>query len=343
MAYFFERGKSTSTAAIFALGLASASLAIRCDAAEPIKIGVVKAIAAGPVFIAQEKGYFAAEGVPAEIVYFEASQPIALAVVSGSIDFGITAFAAGFYSLAGQDALKIVAGFVREAPGFHGFAYIASRQAYAGGFTSLKDFPGHSVAISQVGSPPHYSLGLLIEKYGFDAKSIRVLPLQSVANMSSAVSGGQADSAILTATASLPLVQRGEAKLLGWVGDETPWELGATFTATKTASDRHDMVERFSRAYRKGVHEYHGAFTGSDEKRRDGPTAPEILAIIAKYTGLPAETIELGLPYADADARLDMKDVLHQIAWYKSQGIVKPEIDGEAIIDKRYVIPLPER
>jgi len=323
------------------VGLAAVILAAAGAVAEPIKIGVVKTIAGGSVLIAQDKGYFAAEGVPAELVYFEASQPIALAVVSGSIDFGVTAFAAGFYSLGGQGALKIIAGFVREAPGFHGFAYIASSQAYAGGFTSLKDFPGHSVAISQVGSPPHYALGLLIEKYGLDARSIRVLPLQSIANMSSAVSGGQADAAILTSAAALPLVQRGEAKLLGWVGDETPWELAAAFTATKTANERRDTVEHFLRAYRKGIREYHDAFTGPDEKRRDGPTAPEALATIAKYTGSAAETIELGAPYVDADARLDVKDVLHQIAWYKAQGMVKPEVDGDQIIDKRYVIPLP--
>jgi hypothetical protein len=52
--------------------------------------------------------------------------------------------------------------------------------------------------------------------------------------------------------------------------------------------------------------------------------------------------VKLGVPYFDADARLDVKDVLHQIARYKSQRMVKSEVDGNAIIDKRYVIPLPE-
>lgn len=40
----------------------------------------------GPIFIALEKGYFAAEGLAAEFVPFD--NPIASAVVAGDIDFG---------------------------------------------------------------------------------------------------------------------------------------------------------------------------------------------------------------------------------------------------------------
>jgi NitT/TauT family transport system substrate-binding protein len=317
------------------------SFASASAGAEAIKIGVLKVTGAAPVFDAQEKGYFAAEGVPAELVYFDASQPIAIAVTSGAIDFGITGFTAGFYNLAGQGELKVIGGgYAREAPGFHNQGYVASNQAYAGGLTALKDFPGHSLAISQIGSPPHYALGLLMEKYGLDAKTIRLLPLQSVANMSSAVSGGQADAAIMTAAATLPLVQHGDAKLLGWVGDETPWEFGAAFAATRTANDRRDTVERFLRAWRKGAHDCHDAFAGADEKPTLGPAAPEMLAIIAQYTGLPTETIKLGLPYCDPEARLEVTDVLHQIAWYKAQGMLKADVDGATIIDQRYVVPL---
>jgi NitT/TauT family transport system substrate-binding protein len=311
--------------------------------AETIKIGVMKVTGAAPLFDAQEKGYFAAEGVPAEIVYFDSSQPIAVAVTSGAVDIGITGFTAGFYSLAGKGALRIVAGgYAREAPGFHNQGYVASNQAYAAGLTSVKDFPGHSLAISQIGSPPHYALGLLMEKYGLDAKTIRLLPLQSVSNMSSAISGGQADAAIMTAAATLPLVEHGEAKLLGWVGDETPWEFGAAFTTAKTANDRRDTVERFLRAWRKGAQACHDAFADAGGKPVFGATAPDMVAIIAKYTGLSSETIKLGLPYCDPGARLEVKDVLRQIAWYKAQGMLKSDVDGGAIIDKRYVVPLPE-
>ena len=156
------------------LGTALLSLwAAGAPAAEltKIKVGVLKVSACGPVFIAQEKGYFAAENLDPEFVLFDSSEPIAVAVASGSVDFGHTGASAGLYSLSGQGALKIIAAASREAPGFRVNGIAASNRAYDAGLRSLKDLGGHSIAISQFGSPPHYSLVLIEEKYGVDAKS----------------------------------------------------------------------------------------------------------------------------------------------------------------------------
>ncbi len=132
-------------------------------------------------------------------------------------------------------------------------------------------------------------------------------------------------------------------RVLGWVGDETPWQVAIALTATKSADQRSDTVARFLRADRKGVRDYHDAFVGPGETPQLGPTADAVWAGIAKYTGNTIEELKLGIPDIDPDARLDVKDIMHQIAWYKSQGIVKPEVDGDQVIDKRYVIPMSER
>ena len=146
------------------------------------------------------------------------------------------------YSLAGQGALKIIAAASREAPGFRVNGIVASNRAYDAGLRSLKDLGGHSIAISQFGSPPHYSLVLIEDKYGVDAKSIRLAALQSNPNILSALTGGTIDASVMLAAAMMPAVGRGEMHLLAFVGDETAWQTGVVFTATKTANDRHEMV-----------------------------------------------------------------------------------------------------
>jgi NitT/TauT family transport system substrate-binding protein len=307
--------------------------------AEPIKIGVIKNFGAAPLYIAEDKGYFAAQGVPAELVWFDAAQPITVGVVSGALDFGVTGLTAALYNLAWNGQLKLISGFTHEAPGFHDYAYVVSNQAYGAGFTALKDFPGHSIATTQIGSSSHYALALLSEKFGFDPKSFRMMPMQSIANMRSALTGGQVDAAITVGSSAMPLVQEGKLKLLGWVGDETPWQVGAAFTATRTANERRTTVEAFLRAFREATRDYHDAFADSADIRRDGPAAPEILTLIAKYTGVPVEQILPAIPFIDANGRLDEKDVLHQIAWYKSQGMVNGEVVGATIFDGRYVLP----
>ena len=310
-------------------------------AAEAIKIGLLKAIGGGPIFIAEDGGYFRDQGLSVELVYFEAAQPVAVAVASGAIDFGLTAFTAGFFTLADEGALRLIAGFVREAPGFPNGGYVVSRHAFDAGLHALNQLGGHSVAVTQVGSGFHLEVGLVAQKYGLDLHDIRILALQSTTNIASALAGGQVDAAVLLSAQALPLVKRGDAKLLGWVGDETPFQSAGVLTAKKTADTRRDVVERFLQAYRRGSRSYHDAFIDQTEHRRDSASGAVAAAVIAKYTGLAPTDVASGIPYIDADARLEVSSVLDQIAWFKSQGLVSPRLDGAALIDRRYVVSLP--
>jgi NitT/TauT family transport system substrate-binding protein len=329
-----------ATIALFA-ALASSALASSA-LAETIKIGTQKPVG-GPLYIADAKGYYAAEGLTPEYVFFEAGEPIAVAVASGAVDFGTAGMTGGFYSLAGQGALRIIAGQTHEVPGFPANTVAASNKAFDAGLKTVKDLPGHSVAITQIGSAFHYDLGLLANKYHFDLKSIRLMPLQTNPNAVAAVVGNSADAVVTIAPYVMPTIRKGDAKLLAFIGDESPWQLAATFTSTKTANERSDTVKRFVRALQKATHDYHDAFTGPDGKREDQATAPAILDILSKYTGQTPETLRQGLGYMDPQARIDVQDILHQIAWYRAQGMVKSDFNAEDIIDKRYAVPLPAK
>jgi NitT/TauT family transport system substrate-binding protein len=325
-------------------------LVIACAAApaaatpETIRIGVSKLASCAPIAIAMAKGYFTAEGLAPELVFFDAQQPIAVAAVSGDIDFGIAAETAALYTLAGQGQLRVIGGGASEAPTFHYLSILASNHAYESGLKSPRDFPGHSVALTQMGTGLQYSLGRVAEVYGFDIKSVTLLSLQSNGNIASALAGGRADASIFSATGALPLIQRGDVKLLGWMGDVTGINQAyLLFAAARIADERQQTVERYLRVFRKAARDYHDAFTGEDEKRKDGPTAPEILAILAKYLDQPVELVKLGIPYLDPEARLDVKDVKHQIAWYRSQGLIKGDVDTDTFIDKRFAVAVPNR
>ncbi len=310
--------------------------------AEPIRIGLQKIAALGPIFVAVDKGYFAAAGLTPQLVFFDASQPIAVAVMSGDIDVGITGLTAGFYNLAGKGAMRILASETQEMQSFRGGVIVASNRANAAGLKSLDDLKGHSVAITQVGSAIHYSLSLVLAKHGIPLTSVRVLPLQNNSNSVSAVVGGQADAALTPVTYVLPALQRGDIKLLGYVGDDVSWQLGAVFVSGKVADQRQDFVKRFLTAYRQGTRDYHDAFIGPDERRRDGPTAPALLAIIATSVGDSAENVRASIAYVDADGRLDERDIAHQVEWYQSQHMVNADVNTAAIIDSRYAVALPD-
>jgi NitT/TauT family transport system substrate-binding protein len=327
------------SALLFGIALAI-GLAARADA-ETITIGTLKLAPYAGAFIAKEKGYFTAEGIDAQIVTFDAAEPVAVGVVSGDLDFGVMGTSAGMFSLGAQGALRLIGGNQREVPHFQGFGLVVSNHIYDAGLKSYKDLGGHSATVTQIGSPPHYGLALLADKFGFDLKTMRVLPLQTIPAEIAALTGGQADSGLLTATSALTPVERGNMKLIGWVGDEVQWQLSVMVTGTKTADNKSDLVARYLRALRHGLRDYHDAFTGPGETRKDGPTAPELLAILSKFTGQTTEQLDGGISYVDPEARVDATDIAHQIAWFKSQGMLKGDLDPATFIDKRYALTLP--
>jgi NitT/TauT family transport system substrate-binding protein len=307
--------------------------------AESIKVGLSKLLSYPGVPIALARGYFKEQGLDVDMVFFDSAQPISVGVASGDIDFGVSGLSAGFYTLAAQGQLRLIAASAGEEPGFYNLVFLASNKAYDGGVKSVKDLAGHDVAVTQLGTSLEYALGLAAEKYGFPMSAVTVRPLQSNSNVVSALTGNTVAAGVMPGTPTLGLVDKGEIKRLGWVGDTVPgWMGSALFTGTKTANERGDMVKRFLTAYREGMRDYHDAFATADNQRKDGPEAPAMLKLLADFTGVPAEAIDKATPYVDAQARVNVPDVAHQIAWYKSQNLLKGDVKADELVDSRYAI-----
>ncbi|MCK1756165.1 ABC transporter substrate-binding protein [Bradyrhizobium sp. 137] len=318
--------------AIMATGTARAEDVLKA------KIGVLRLSSSAPVFIAQDKGYFREAGLEVELKFFDAAQPIAVATTSGDVDFGITAFTAGLYNLAGKGTLKVIGGMSREKAGYPLIGYFASNNAYAAGLKTPKDLAGKRVAVTQVGSSFHYSLGLLADKYGFKLADVKIVPLQSLSNAAAALKGETVDAALLPVSTARKLIDEGGAKFLGWVGDETPWQLGAVFASPKTLTNKA-LVRKLLAALAKADREYHDVILTA---MKDGvapvndQTKP-LLEIIAKYTNLPVEQVVGNCAYIDPDGKLDVKNVDNQIKWLQEQGFADKGFDANAIIAKDYV------
>ncbi|MDA9508492.1 ABC transporter substrate-binding protein [Bradyrhizobium sp. CCBAU 11386] len=321
-----------SLLAIMAMGAAQAEDALKA------RIGVLRLSSSGPVFIAQDKGYFREAGLDVELKFFDAAQPIAVATTSGDVDFGVTAFTAGLYNLAGKGVLKVIGGMSREKAGYPLIGYFASNNAYAAGLKTPKDLAGKRVAMTQVGSSFHYSLGLLADKYGFKLADVKIVPLQSLSNAAAALKGETVDAALLPISTARKLMDEGGAKFLGWVGDETPWQLGAVFAAPKTLTNKV-LVTKLLGALAKADREYHDVILAA---MKDGvapineQTKP-LLEIIAKYTNLPVEQVVGNCAYIDPDGKLDVKNVDNQIKWLQEQGFADKGFDANTIIAKDYV------
>ena len=323
-----------------ALGVVALAASAIARAEEPMKatIGVLRLSSSAPVFIAEDKGYFRDAGLTIGLKFFDAAQPIAVAVTAGDVDFGVTAFTAGLFNLAGKGTLKVIGGMSREKAGYPLIGYFASNNAYAAGLKTPKDLAGKRIAVTQVGSSFHYSLGLLADKYGFKLSDVKIVPLQSLSNAAAALKGETVDAALLPVSTARKLMDDGGAKLLGWVGDETPWQLGAVFASPKTLANK-EVVTKLLAALERADREYHDVVLAA---MKDGvapineQTKP-LLEIIAKYTNLPLQQVVGNCAYIDPDGKLDVKNVDNQIKWLQAQGFVDKGFDAESIVAKDFV------
>lgn len=311
-------------------------------AAEKVKIAVVSSLGSAPILVADAKGYFKDEGLDAEFVHFDSAQPVAVAVAAGDVDFGSTGLTGAFFTLADNGVLKLIGAGTWERPDFQGLGLIVSNQAYNAGVHSIAALKGHSVAITQTGTALHYALYLMLRKAGVDLKDVRVLPLQSNPNVASAVTGGQADAAMLSSGNAYSLINKNSAHLLGWLGDDLGEAQGdGTYTSAKDANTRPEVVKHFLAAFRKGEQTWDAAFLDANGKRADQPSAPDMIAIVAKGLGVPKAVVKLGVPYFDPQARVSVPDVQGALDWYYAQGMMKTHVDARKITDFRYAIEAP--
>ena len=73
-----------------------------------IKVGALRFTSHSASFIAKERGYFEQAGLDVEFEFFQAAQPMAVAVASGDIDYAVTAISGGLISLAEKGAVKVL-------------------------------------------------------------------------------------------------------------------------------------------------------------------------------------------------------------------------------------------
>jgi NitT/TauT family transport system substrate-binding protein len=322
------------------LGLGFGLIAATANArAETIAVSATKSLASAAIFVADDRGFFRDEGITLDFKYFNAAQPVAVAVASGDAQFGITGLSAGFYNMAGKQSLKIVAAGAREEPGHSTGAYVVSEQAYEKGIKSVKDLKGARFGLTTVGSPYHYSLLLAAQKYGFDIAGVKLVPLQTFGNVLAAIKGHQIDAGLLNTYVALPAANSGDVKIIGWVGDETPWQLGALFTSAEISAKHRDLVERFVRAYKKGAALYHDAIFA--ESSPEASQKDAIIQTLCKYSGLTPDEVRQSLNFIDRKVVLDVDDINHQIETWKQQNKVGADVTANAIMDTEFVSARP--
>ncbi len=304
--------------------------------ATKVSVGILKLTSTAPIFIGMEKGYFKEQGIEIDPQWFDAAHPIAVATASNKVQVGATGITASLFNMvAGGQKLSIVADKGREQKGYSSSALLMRTDLWEGGAKKLEDLKGKRIGITQTGSTFHYMLGRLLETKGLKLTDVEVVPLGKLSSVMAALQGKQVDAVILNEPNITKVEKAGHGKVVVQVGDAIDYQTSAIFFAPDFMQNR-DVAMRFLAAYIKSSRYYYDAvLVKKDGKLAPGANFEEVIGIIAKYTGAPAEDIKLGLPYMDRDGKLLTSDIQTQIDWYFNHKMIEKSVQAAQVVDSK--------
>ncbi len=189
----FSIRKTLMRAAAAGLALAALSSA-SAVAAEKVTLGTIRLTSHAASYVAYERGYFKKHGLDVEFKFFQAVQPMAVAIASGDVDFGVTAISGGLMGLADKGVIKVIGGVLHEEKGIDGLIILTSNKAYDEDVTDPSKLKGRTFGITQTGSSFHYMAAKIAQTEGFTLEDMKVKPLQKVGAIVDALKSGQIDS-----------------------------------------------------------------------------------------------------------------------------------------------------
>lgn len=300
-----------------------------------IKVGALRFTSHSGSFVAFERGYFAEAGLDVEFEFFQAAQPMAVAIASGDVDYAVTAISGGLVSLAQKGAIKVIGGALSEEEGIDGQKYLASDTAFQAGVKTPKDLDGKKFAVTQAGSSFHYMGSKMAAAEGIEMSFI---PLQKVGAIIGAMKSGQVDGWSIVPHIAKPLAGSGAVHIIGNVADYIPnYQVTTVFTSAQNAANERGLTESFLAGFSKGVDDYAAAMIDKSASE------DEMVDLIHKYvyTDRPREkaapSIINGTMRLNSGAALNISSIQDQLSWFQAEGLVDADITVEQLVDSSYV------
>lgn len=301
-------------------------------------VGALRFTSHAASFVAFERGYFADAGLDVEFRFFQAAQPMAVAIASGDADYAVTAISGGLISLAEKGAAKVIGGALMEEAGVDGQKILVSDAAFKAGVTDPSKLDGKTFAVTQAGSSFHYMGAKIAEKEGI---SLSFKPLQKVGAIIGALKSGQVDAWSIVPHIAKPLSGSGAVHIIGDVADYVPdYQVTTAFTSASNAANEREKTTAFLSAFAKGAADFNAALV---DKTEGDDAAEEMVKLVHKYvyTDRPYEkakpSIVNGAMRISANAALKESSIKNQLDWFKSEKLVKDSIDYDTLVDASYV------
>ncbi|MBI3092377.1 MAG: ABC transporter substrate-binding protein [Candidatus Tectomicrobia bacterium] len=320
------------------VGLLAATLcgaplaAIPAGAADEVHTGYMPLLSFAPLFVAQEKGFFAEQNLTLKLSRFADAGKQMAPLATGELEVASGSPSAGLYNaIASGQNFRIVADKGQAKKGFAFLPLVVRKDLYdSGKVRSVADIKGLIIGQVAKGSASEYNLYRMAKKAGLNFTELTQRYLEPPKQYQ-ALKNKALDVLSTVEPWGTRSVIDGDAVLLAtaeyWL-DRPVFQIAVIMFSGKFMKERNDAAQRWVDAYVKGI----------NFLQKHGWTSPEIDPMLQKWTKVPPPIIAKAIPpYFAPDGRVDKESLVLAQEFYFEQGLVKKKISMDVAVDMRYI------
>jgi NitT/TauT family transport system substrate-binding protein len=291
-----------------------------------VSLGYIPVMNFAPVYVAKDLGYFAEQGLDVELRQFAGGSEMIAALATNDLNTGFGGAGPGLFNAFSQGLpVKIIAPGHSEGNPVATPLVVAKSKCESGEIRSVADLKGKKVAINAPGAT-EYWLSQALASGGLTMDDIDLQTL-SFPDAVAALGSGAIDAAILGEPTATLAEQKGVGVRLVDDFDVQGITPTMVYANTDFLAQQPDAAKGLMIGYMKAVRAI----------MQFGFSNPQILPIIAEYTGLPADLISASVsPLFSVDGDISVESLNTLQGFFRQLGELSydTDIDPTTMIDR---------
>jgi NitT/TauT family transport system substrate-binding protein len=300
-----------------------------------VVVGHFPATHTAGVYIAQERGYFAEQGLEADLTPFQALPEATVLLNSGQMDVYAGGAGANLYNAVARGiALKLVADKAHSEAGVKYKAFVARKDLWdSGQIRTIADLRDRPVAALESGGGVEYQMEKVLQTASMTVDNIQFKGM-GVPDQLAALANKGVDGAFLFQPALCTAERRNLAAVIPPLLDDIAPGLqgGVINYGEQFIRDKAQAARGFMVAYVKALRDYNDA-------QLHNVNRPLIIEIMQKYLQLqdPSYYDECEWGRLSPDGRVDRKWIEDEMLWAVKTGLLDRVVPVDRLIDDSYV------
>jgi len=302
-----------------------------------LKVGDVRLLNGGGLYVAVEKGYFREQGLDVRLENLTGGADAVPFLSTGALDLALGNVSVGLFNAFDRGAdVRIIAPAgilpVQDSP----LPLIVRKDLIdSGAVRTPADLHGRRVAVNTRGGSVEYLLTKVLERVGLTIHDVEQLTVP-FPDMPAALANGSIDAAIPGEPQATRAVNLGVGIKL--VKEIAPGQMTTVITASgQSLRERPEAVRRWMLAYMRGTRDIQPPQLGVSDPALF--YKPEHLAIFEKYTGAPEAVLRDQVPYTfDTDLVIQRDSIEDQQLAHIRNGLLTlaQPVPVEQMVDDRF-------